>query len=167
MSRYGTIGKTCKLPTERTYCISYSVVLIQSISALVDVEYLRFVCSSGMILELARARVQGASIPDLGVAHIRSLPIAVPPLTEQIRIREEVSRKLSVSDRLRTTLVEKLGYSDGLRRALLKSAFAGNLVPHIANDEPASVLLERIRSGRAVSERTTVSLRRRKEFVHA
>jgi type I restriction enzyme S subunit len=38
--------------------------------------------------------------------------------------------------------------AEGLRRAILKRAFGGQLVPQDANDEPASVLLERIRKQR-------------------
>jgi hypothetical protein len=36
-----------------------------------------------------------------------------------------------------------------LRRAILHKAFSGQLVPQDPNDEPASVLLERIRAERA------------------
>src|SRR5207302_1035695 len=100
MSRYGTIGKTCKLPPERDYCLSYSLVVIQSKSEIVDSDFLRIVCSSGMIMALAKSRIQGATIPDLGVAHIRSLPIALPARSEQGRIKEEGERKLSFIDQL-------------------------------------------------------------------
>jgi type I restriction enzyme, S subunit len=37
---------------------------------------------------------------------------------------------------------------DGLRQSVLKRAFAGKLVPQDPKDEPASVLLERIRTDR-------------------
>jgi type I restriction enzyme S subunit len=157
MSRYGTIGKTCKLPPERTYCLSYSLVVIQSASALVDSDFLRLVCSSGMIMGLAQSRIQGAAIPDLGVANIRSLPIALPSREEQMRINEEAARKLSVVDQMTESISHLLVHADRLRQSVLTSAFTGQLVPQDPTDEPASALLERIRAGRVESSKKTAA----------
>ena len=44
------------------------------------------------------------------------------------------------------------------RKNILKAAFSGQLVPQDPNDEPASVLLERIRTSRA--QRATAPTRR-------
>ena len=41
--------------------------------------------------------------------------------------------------------------SAALRRAILERAFRGELVPQDPDDEPASVLLERIRAERAAA----------------
>ena len=42
-----------------------------------------------------------------------------------------------------------------LRESILRDAFAGKLVPHDPSDEPAAVLLERIRADRDAAERRT------------
>ena len=42
-----------------------------------------------------------------------------------------------------------LAHTDALRQSVLKKALAGQLVPQDAHDEPASALLERIKTSRA------------------
>ena len=53
---------------------------------------------------------------------------------------------MSVIDHLDQTIEEALEQAAALRQAILKKAFSGRLVPQDAEDEPASVLLERIRA---------------------
>ncbi|HXG66613.1 MAG TPA: hypothetical protein VNO70_16050, partial [Blastocatellia bacterium] len=75
--------------------------------------------------------------------------LPIPPLLEQQRIVAEVERRLSVIDEIETAITANLKRAERLRQAILKRAFEGKLVPQDPNDEPASVLLERIRAERA------------------
>jgi type I restriction enzyme S subunit len=83
----------------------------------------------------------------LSVAKVSALPVPLPPLAEQHRIVTEVDRRLSLINALDAALAAGLKRADRLRQAILKRAFAGRLVPQDPADEPASALLERLRTG--------------------
>lgn len=94
---------------------------------------------------------RGATKQGLGLDDIRCVEIPLPPLPEQHRIVAEVERRLSVLDELEATIEKNLARCARLRQSILKMAFEGRLVPQDPNDEPASVLLERIRCERDAS----------------
>ena len=56
-----------------------------------------------------------------------------------------------------------LARSAALRRSVLKAAFAGKLAPQDPSEEPASILLDRIRSAREVGAAKTGGRRGRKQ----
>ena len=84
----------------------------------------------------------------ISLADLREYLIPLPPLAEQRRIVAEVERRLSVIQQAEATVEASLARAERLRQSILKQAFSGRLVPQDPDDEPASVLLERIRAER-------------------
>ena len=98
--------------------------------------------------EATRRMSSGGVQPNLNLGLIKGLLIPLPPLAEQRRIVAEVERRLSVVQQAEATVAASLARAERLRQSILKQAFSGRLVPQDSGDEPASVLLERIRAER-------------------
>lgn len=96
----------------------------------------------------------------LSVGKISRIPVPLPPLAEQCRIVAEIERRLSVIDEIDALAKANLKRAERLRQSILKRAFEGKLVPQDPNDEPASVLLERIRAERKATGERAVSRER-------
>ncbi len=88
--------------------------------------------------------------------------VLLPSSAEQPRIVSEVERRLSVIDELEMQVEANLTRAGRLRQAILKRAFEGKLVPQDADEEPASVLLERIRAEREAVAQALLAARSRK-----
>jgi len=98
--------------------------------------------------ELASGQQGRTVLPKINQAALNQLPVPVPPLAEQIEIIRQLQSNLSLIATI-TSQIEKTTYEiDFLDRSILAKAFRGELVEQDLNDEPASVLLERIRVDR-------------------
>ena len=81
---------------------------------------------------------------------IKEQLIPIPPLAEQIRINEKLEELMPYIEKYGVAYLEatKLNetFPDMLKKSILQEAVQGKLVPQDPADEPASVLLERIRA---------------------
>jgi type I restriction enzyme S subunit len=102
---------------------------------------------------LERNAATSAGQYNISQSKLSQAAIALPPLDEADGILESAEQSLSGADRLARDVEQAEKESSALRQAILKAAFAGRLVPQDPNDEPAGVLLARIRAERAARPR--------------
>jgi type I restriction enzyme, S subunit len=81
-------------------------------------------------------------------ADLKGVRFSLPSLDEQQEIIRRAEQLFSLADQLEARLTAARQIVERLTPALLAKAFRGELVPQDPNDEPASVLLERIRAAR-------------------
>lgn len=109
-----------------------------------------------------RARTS-AGIYKISQPDILSVPIAIAPIREQKELVLGVDSHNAIADSVETTIDSALQRAAQLRQSILKRAFEGRLVPQDPNDEPASVLLERIRAERAEQAATVKPARAKRK----
>ncbi len=88
------------------------------------------------------------SMPKIDQAKIGSLLVPVPPTRSQDEVLQDLSRRLSLVEAAEASVFANLRKAQRLQASLFAEAFSGRLVPQDAGDEPATVLLERIRASR-------------------
>ena len=146
------LGKTLLVPDHLPPAVfeSNMMKLIQSeyMAPPFVAHYLRSTLGRVRLTTRAKWAVNQASINQSDVC---MTPVPLPPLAEQRRIVAEVERRLSVIQQAEATVEANLVRAEGLRQSILTQAFCGKLVPQDPSDEPATVLLERIRLEREAS----------------
>ena len=82
--------------------------------------------------------------PGLSVNVINEIPIAVPPLNEQLRISKQITTWFSIIDAIEQSKEDLQTAIKQAKSKILNLAIHGKLVSQDPNDEPASELLKRI-----------------------
>ena len=110
--------------------------------------YLSYYLNSPYCIELKKRTATGDIIVHISTDKVGSFLIPIPPLCEQERIIEKINETLSLINEYAKK--EKLlndihiQFPDKLKNSILQQAVMGQLIPQDPNDEPVSVLLEKI-----------------------
>lgn len=105
---------------------------------------------------------QTTNLASINMTMLRMFPVPVGPADEQRELLFELELQLEQIDQQEQAVELALKQSAAQRQNILRAAFAGELVPQDPNDEPASLLLERIRAERAEREKQPKTRRTRK-----
>lgn len=101
------------------------------------------------------------AVPTLNRNNLRGIEVLVPPLPEQQEIVRRVEALFKKADAIEVRYQKAKAFVNKLTQSILAKAFRGELVPQDPNDEPASVLLERIRAEKEKNQKKVVSIKDR------
>lgn len=92
---------------------------------------------------------KGVAQQKVSLDRFRKIGIALPGKEEQAEIADRLRAELERLNSVECSLRQELRRASAMRQSILKTAYAGELVPQDPSDEPASVLIQRIADGRA------------------
>ncbi|MEJ8455820.1 restriction endonuclease subunit S [Xanthomonas oryzae pv. oryzae] len=101
--------------------------------------------------EAIRKMAVGGNQPNLNLGKVREIQFSLPSIATQTEIVRRVEQLFAYADQLEAKVATAKQRIDALTQSLLAKAFRGELVPQDPSDEPASALLERIRTQRAAT----------------
>ena len=126
----------------------------------------RFTCvvlSTRYAFKQLEAAVHGVGRPRINTTQLKELFVPVCSPAEQAEVMNLIDAQFSELDALETDIDVNLAKAEALRQAILKKAFAGELVPQDPDDEPAAALLARIAAEREAAPAKRAGQRRAKK----
>jgi type I restriction enzyme S subunit len=153
------VGKSAIISkSEEGFAYAGYLIRLRPNVSLIDPSYLNYYLSSYEIrvqIELPARSTSGVN--NINSTEVKNLEIAVPPLEEQKEIVKRVKALFRKCDLIEQRYLNAKAYTDKLTQSILAKAFRGELVPQDSNDEPAEVLLERIREEKTLIEKSSKS----------
>lgn len=108
--------------------------------------------------ELARSST-GTTVKGIKASVLKEIGLPAPSIDEQNEIVHRVEQLFAYAEQLEIKVSEAKKRIDHLAQSILAKAFKGDLVPQDPNDEPADVLLERIKAQRTAAPKAKRSRR--------
>ena len=145
------VGVSAIYDGESKGCIYPDLMMKCKANDRVETKFLYYLLSSSRVRSYLRKNATGTAgnMPKINQQTIISAPVKIPPIDEQNEIIRCVEILLAYADRIEAGYKRACTKIDRLTPVLLDMAFRGELVPQDPSDEPASVLLERIRTAKA------------------
>lgn len=136
--------------TEEDFLFAGYLIRLRPNQSLVSPSFLlEALGSHALRKQIERKSKSTSGVNNINSGEIQSLVVPICSVEEQEIVNAMLGEKLSNLDQLESTITTSLQQAETLRQSILKKALSGQLVPQNPDDEPASVLLERIRAERA------------------
>ena len=140
----GSYGIPILVDTDDMFCFQRHIAIVRPCT--ISNRYLYVILGSSYVKSICDAKATGTAQKTVGLATLRELLIPVAPHTEQMRIYAKTQNAINIVDGIFSDKEALQNIIKNTKAKILDLAIRGKLVPQDPNDEPASVLLERIRT---------------------
>lgn len=141
----GSISIPALVDTDDPFTFQRHIALLKPDPSVLLGPFLSIWLASEAVKSQALGVATGTAQLTIPIGGLRNFRIALPTLKEQTEIVRRVNALFAMADNLSSTLASARARIEMLIPAALAKAFTGELVQHDPNDEPAEVLLKRIR----------------------
>ena len=146
----GSLGKHGRYPFEKGAIASSLVILRPYLNIPLLSDFIMMYLDSPLFFSEIKRYDNGTAQPNLAAKSLEMFFLPLPPLPEQKRIVEKLNEVSSLTDNYAEAYVRvaelNQKFPELLKKSILQEAVQGKLVSQDPSDEPASVILDRIRA---------------------
>ena len=141
------VGKTAIYRGERRAIFAGYLIRVNHIRSVADSQYVNLFLNSHVARKYGNSvKTDGVNQSNINGTKLSNYPFPCCSIEEQREVTSILEKTLSLVDETEAGISQELQKADALRQSVLKKAFAGQLVAQDLSDEPASVLLDRIKA---------------------
>jgi type I restriction enzyme S subunit len=141
-----TVGKSYLVNEVNNNVIYASYLIRVRLFEMFNSQYIKFYFESGFYWGQVTDKSVGVGQPNVNGTSLKSLLIPIPPYEEQLLIGKQALELTDIIHNINNSQKDLSDYIQDTKSKILDLAIQGKLVPQNPSDEPASVLLERIKS---------------------
>ncbi len=145
LAKNGTIGKAALVDRDIEFDVYVTLAVIRLFKNHISPQYIHKIIESKYIQDFFKGEQKGIGVPNLHLENIRRTLIPIPPQAEQVRISNTVQELLEIIETIENDKIDLADLIKQTKAKVLDLAIKGKLVPQDPNDEPADILLEKIR----------------------
>ena len=150
------VGKTAIYSSERRAIFAGYLIRVNHIRTVADSQYVNLFLNSHVARQYGNSvKTDGVNQSNINATKLSNYPFPCCSAAEQNEMVRILEKELSLVEKAEDEINREIRKATVLRQSILKKAFSGQLLAQDPNDEPASVLLERIKAEKLAQSHIT------------